>query len=158
MPGGNPFEPELPCRPCLFFVSLFSSEDAPTGAGELIDDGDELCRTCFMCELFRLTADCSLHDEEVTGEEGFSLLRDEEEVDVAGVYTADELVDAAHDSGDEMPGDLESIGKESRDRLWRLRRLDNFRRTLSVDDDIFELTDRVSSLLIPSVDFISKHQ
>jgi hypothetical protein len=110
-----------------------------------------------MWELFRLTADCSLDDEEATGEEGFSGLRDEEEVDVAGVYIVDELVDAAHDSGDEMPGDLESIGKESRDRLWRLRRVDNFRRILSVDDDILEVTDRVSSLLIPSADFISKH-
>lgn len=154
MPSGNPFEPELPCRPCLFFVSLFSSEDAPAGAGELIDDVDELCRTCFMCELFRPTAD-SLDDEEATGEEGFSGIRVEEEVDVAGVYIVDELVDGVYDSGDKMPGDLKSIGKESRDRLWRLRRLDNFRRSRSVDDDIFEVTDRVSSLLIPSVDFIS---
>jgi hypothetical protein len=157
MPCGNRCELELPCRPCLFFVSLFSSEDAPAGAGELIDDVDELCRTCFMCVLFRLTADCSLYDEEGTGEEGFSALRDEEE-DVAGIYIEDGSVDVVYDSGDERLGDLEFRGNESRDRLWRLRRVDKVRRILLVDEDIVALTERVSSLLIPSAVFISNCQ
>jgi hypothetical protein len=111
-----------------------------------------------MCVLFRLTADCSLYDEEGTGEEGFSALRDEEEVDVAGVYIEDESVDAVYDSGDERLGDLEFRGNESRDRLCRLRRVDKVRRILLVDEDIVALTERVSSLLISSAVFISKCQ
>jgi hypothetical protein len=61
MPGGSRFELELPCRPCrFFFVSLLSSEDPPAGAGELIDEVEELWRTCFTCEVLRSTADWSL--------------------------------------------------------------------------------------------------
>ena len=62
------------------------------------------------------------------------------------------------DSGDEILVGLGSMGKDSRDRLWRFSRLDNFRRILFVDDDMVEATDELSSLLVLSMGFVSASQ
>jgi hypothetical protein len=70
----------------------------------------------------------------------------------------DDVDDVVHDSGDEKLVNLGSMGNESRDRLWRFSRLDNFRRILFVDDDIVEATEELSSLLVLSSCFVSGNQ
>lgn len=70
----------------------------------------------------------------------------------------DEVEDVVTDSGDEMLVCLGSIGNESRDRLWRFSRLDSFRRILFVEDDIVEVTEELSSLLVFSTCLISGNQ
>lgn len=92
--------------------------------------------------------------DDVTAGEGFSVIRNEEDVEVAGVYTVDDDLETVWlNSGDEKL----IIGNESRDLLWRFSRLDIFRRILSVDDDIVEATGELPSLLL-SFCFVSGNQ